>query len=66
MSSTTRQADLFGTPQGNLFDGYATPDYTPERMAPIVRPRLAALLAEERDALRAEFRAELDRLRAAR
>ncbi len=58
MSSTSRQPDLFGNPQGDLFDGLAPPGHTPERMAPIVRPRLAALLAEARAATRMPWDAQ--------
>lgn len=83
-------------PQSDLFAAHQPPPPAPERMAPRVRPRLLALLAEaraaertpwparaaeanahlfhnmanwlpeaERDALRADFRSELDRLAAA-
>lgn len=52
MSGPTRQPDLFGTPQPDLFDGAAPPAQTAERMQGLVRPRLAALLAEARAAER--------------
>ena len=58
MSSTSRQPDLFGNPQADLFDGLAAPGHTPERMAPIVRPRLAALLAAARAADRMPWDAQ--------
>ncbi|GGG40579.1 hypothetical protein GCM10010964_30230 [Caldovatus sediminis] len=46
MTNATRQPDLFaGQPP-------ADQEFTPERMAPVVRPRLAALLAEARAAER--------------
>lgn len=83
-------------PQPDLFAAHDPAPHTPERMAPRVRPRLLALLAEaraaarmpwppreaetkamlfhnmanwlpeaEREALRAAFRAEMERLAAA-
>ena len=58
MSSPNRQPDLFANPQGDLFDALPPPAYTPERMAPIVRPRLAALLAEARAAARMPWDAQ--------
>ena len=50
MSGPTRQPDLFGTPQPDLFDALPEPAQTPERMQALVRPRLQALLAEARRA----------------
>lgn len=58
MSSANRQPDLFRNPQGDLFDGLPAPEHTPERMAPIVRPRLAAMLAEARAAIRMPWDAQ--------
>jgi hypothetical protein len=52
MSLTTRQPDLLGAPQPDLFAQQAPPAApSPERMATLVRPRLAALLTEARAAV---------------
>ena len=58
MSSAIRQADLFGTPQPDLFAAHDPAPQTPERMQALVRPRLAALLAEARAADRMPWDAQ--------
>jgi hypothetical protein len=53
MNRENRQSELFGNPQPGLFDRVAAaPQLDEEKMRAIVRPKLAALLAEARRAER--------------
>lgn len=58
MSAPIRQPDLFGTPQGDLFSAHDPAPQSPDRMQALVRPRLAALLAEVRGADRLPWDAQ--------
>ena len=60
--TTSRQPDLFGSQQGNLFADHAPAPRAPGEMEAMVRPRLTAMLAELRGADRMPWDVQKERV----